>query len=112
MTETISHRRRKRKDAGLTGQTEVKLPGGKFLDALSGTGIATEIERGGTPGIRRAVRRLGQAVRSGRARKVRLRVPDCDLDTGFDEMRRQRVGGELTNLGGTRRFHVSKRRRK
>lgn len=111
MTETISHRRRKRKDAGLTGQTEVKLPSGKFLDALSGTGIATEIERGGTPGIRTAVRRLGQAVRSGKARKARLRVPDGDLDTGFSEMRRQRVGGELTNLGGTRKLYVPKRRK-
>ena len=111
MTETISHRRRKRKDAGLTGQTEVKLPGGKFLDALSGTGIAAEVERGGTLGIRRAVRRLGRAVRSGKARKARLRVPDWELDTGFSEMRRQRVEGELTNLGGTRKLRVPKRRK-
>jgi len=111
MTESRSHRARKRKDAGLTGRTEVQLPNGTFLDALSGTGIATETEHGGAPGIRRAVRRLGKAFGSGKARKVRLRVPDWDLDIGFDEMRRQRVGGELTNLGSTRKFHVPKRRK-
>lgn len=111
MPESRSHKTRKRKDAGLTGRTEVRLPGGTFLDALSGTGIATETERGGAPGIKRAVSRLGKAFRSGKARKVRLRVPERDLETGFDEMRRRRVGGELTNLGGTRKIHVPKRKK-
>jgi len=111
MPESRSHRARRRKDAGLTGQTDVQLPSGRFLDALSGTGIATETERSGAPGIRKAVSRLREAQTSGQARKVRLRVPDWDLDTAFNEMRRQRVGGELTNLGGTCKFRVPKRRK-
>ncbi len=48
---------------------------------------------------------------SGDARKARLRVHESNLDVAYEEMRRQRVGGELTNLGGTTKTHVPKRRK-
>ena len=111
MSETTSHRTRKRRDAGLTGRMEVQLPSGEKVDALSASGIATEIERGGALGIRKAVNRLKEALKTKRARKVRLRVPHWDLDIAFEEMRRQRVGGELTNLGSTVKMRVPKRRK-
>lgn len=69
MPESRSHRTRKRKDAGLTGRTEVRLPSGTFLDALSGTGIATETERGGAPGIKKAVSRLEKTLEAARQEK-------------------------------------------
>ena len=111
MGESQSHKSRKRKAAGKTGRTEVPLPHGKLLDALSGTDIATEIERGGPEGIKRAVGRLKVALDSGIARKVVLTVPEANMRPAYREMRRQRVGGLLTNLGGTKRIHVPKRRK-
>lgn len=111
MAESQRHKQLKRKDAHSTGKTEKKLPSGRRIDALSPTGIATEIERSGRPGIKKSVTTLKKAVNSGIARKARLRVPNKDLDVAFKEMRRQRVGGELTNLGRTAKIKVPKRRK-
>ena len=111
MPESVSHRSRKRKAAGGLGITEYPLPSGRKLDALSVTGIATEIERGGPTQIRKAVHRLKESLNSGDARKARLRVPESNLDATYEEMRRQRLGGELTNLGGTTKIYVPKRRK-
>ena len=111
MPESSSHRSRKRKAAGGLGITEYTLPSGRKLDAISVTGIATEIERGSPAQIRKAVRRLKESLNSGDARKARLRVCESSLDVAYGEMRRQRVGGELTNLGCTTRIHVPKRRK-
>ena len=110
MPESQAHRRHKNKAAGRTGQTEVTLPSGRRLDALSPTRIATEIERSGAQGIRKSVTTLKQALNQGIARKARLRVPQPDMPAAQKEMRRQRVGGEVTNLTGTRKRHVPKRR--
>ena len=111
MPESEWHERLKKKDAGKTGATEVQLPSGKVLDALSGTGIASEIERGGLPGIKKSVGTLGEALNTGTARKARLRVPQQDIQAAVEEMRRQRVGGDVTNLSGTEKRHVPKRRK-
>lgn len=111
MAESPSHRRYKNKDAGTTGQTEVVLPTGQRLDALSPTGIATEIERSGAQGIKKSVATLKAALDQGIARKARLRVPQPDMAAAYKEMRRQRLGGDLTNLTGTEKRHVPKRRR-
>jgi len=111
MPESGRHRQLKNKDAHAGGLTEYVLPSGNRLDALSPTGIAVEIERSGQAGIRKSVSTLREAVNSGIARKARLRVPDGDLDVAYQEMRRQRVGGELTNLSGRAKIHVPKRRR-
>lgn len=111
MPESRGHKARKNKAAGIWGNTEHPLPSGRKLDALSVTRIATEIERGGPTQIKKAVNRLKEARVSGEARKTRLRVNESELDTAYEEMRRQRVGGELTNLGGTTKIHVPKRRK-
>jgi len=111
MAESAWHRRLKNRDAGKTGDTEVPLPSGRIVDALSGTGIATEVERGGFTGIRKSVGSLKEAVDENIARKARLRVPDWDLELAYSEMRRQGLGGELTNLSGTTKVRVPKRRR-
>ena len=46
MSESKSHKLHKRKAAGKSGKTEVKLPGGRRLDAAT-RNRATEIERSG-----------------------------------------------------------------
>ncbi|MBA7663210.1 hypothetical protein ES703_71249 [subsurface metagenome] len=111
MPEKQRHKLYKRKDVRLTGEPEYPLPSGGRLDVLTSTRIAIEIERSGKQGIKKSVSSLKEAKESGIARKVRLRVPHGDLDTAYDEMRRQRVGGELTNLTGTYKTKVPKRRK-
>lgn len=111
MPESRRHRQLKNKDAHITGQTEYALPSGRRLDVLSPTNVAVEIERSGPNAIRKSVGSLKEAVESGIARKTRLRVPHRDLDSAYDEMRRQRLGGELTNLGGKTKIRVPKRRK-
>lgn len=111
MPESARHKQLKRKDAGKTGETEVVLPSGARLDALSPTGIAAQIERGGKEDIIKAVDVLKEAIEAGVARKVRLRVNQPRIDNGFEAMRRKGVGGELTNLGGTYKTHVPKKRK-
>ena len=49
MTESSSHRRAKSKAAGRRGQKEIRLTGGRRLDALTPSGRATEVERSGNP---------------------------------------------------------------
>lgn len=112
MPEKIRHKQLKKKDAHLTGQTEYVLPSGKRLDALSPTKIASEIERSGRRGIQKSVTTLSEAKEIGVARKVRLRVPHKHLDDAYKEMRRKRLGGELTNLTGTRKIRVPKRQKR
>jgi hypothetical protein len=111
MPEKSRHKQLKRKDAHSTGQTEYTLPSGSRLDALSPTKIAVEIERSGPVGIRKSVGVLKEAVDTGVARKTRLRVPHQHLDLAYEEMRQQRLGGELTNLSGTYKTRVPKRRK-
>jgi len=111
MPEKGTHRKRRTRDAGKTGRSEYVLPSRRRLDAMSGTRIATEVERGRLPGIRRAISRLKEAVEVGEARKARLRVHHTQLGVAETEMRRKHLGGELTNLGGTTKKHVPKRRK-
>jgi len=111
MPESPRHRQLKKRDAHATGQIEYTLPSGSRLDALSPTRIATEIERSGRLGIKKSVASLREAVDTRIARKARLRVPHRNFNSAYDEMRRQRLGGELTNLSGTRKIQVPKRRR-
>jgi hypothetical protein len=111
MPESRRHRKLKSKDAHITGSTEHVLPSGKRLDVRTRTGIGVEIERSGRAGIRKSVATLREAVDTGNIRKARLRVPHRDLDFAYEEMRRQRLGGELTNLGGTTKVNVPKRRK-
>ena len=65
----------------------------------------------GAPGRRAAINRLKEAQRIGIARKVRVVVQNQNLDSAYDEMRRQRVGGEVVSTDGTTKIYVPKRRK-
>lgn len=111
MPESRTHRQLKNRDAHATGQAEYVLPSGKRLDVLTPSKIAVEVERTGPQGIAKSVGSLKEAVETGIARKARLRVPHSDLDFAYEEMRRQRLGGELTNLTGKTKIRVPKGRK-
>ncbi len=104
MAETNTHKRAKNQAAGSRGRTEVPLPGGQRLDALSQGGRrATEVERSGTrAGLNAAARRLRK---SGAAQKV-LQVPQKDMDAAARAMRDAGIGGTLRNMGNTKRRRV------
>ena len=79
MSETRAHRRAKTRAAGLGGRTEVPLPRGQRLDALTkGKGRATEVERSGSAtGLRAAARAFSRYIELwpvGRRRQGLLRV--------------------------------------
>ena len=63
MAETRAHRRTKIRATGPGGRTEVPLPRGQRLDALTKGGRrAPEVERSGSAaGLRAAVKRLEQS---------------------------------------------------
>ncbi|MFQ5944391.1 MAG: hypothetical protein ACE5JF_12645 [Anaerolineales bacterium] len=106
MPESKSHRRAKRKAAGVSGRTEIPQRGGTRLDA--GTRRrAYEIERSGDP-----ERLLAAALRLKKSRKPQkvLRVPNQDLPKAAKAMRRAGVSGGVTNLSRTRRRAVRKKK--
>ena len=103
MSETISHNKAKTKAAGRGGKTEVPLPGGGRLDALTSNGRATEVERSGDPTLlEKAAMRL---KRSG-ARQHVLQVPHKDMRTAAVAMRKTGVSGSVKNMSGTKRRSV------
>ena len=106
MTETLSHHRAKRAAAGKGGRTEVPLPRGRKLDALSKTGKrATEIERSRhTTRLKAAIRRL----RDSRAKQKVLRVPQRNFAKAVQMMRSLGVSGAVSNISGTQRQAVRK----
>lgn len=106
MSETESHKRAKSKAAGETGETEVKILGGRRVDAVA-KGRATEIERSGTDGgLLKAARRLGG---SGAPQRV-LQVPQKDMDKAVDAMKKAGIGGTVKNMSGTARRSVKGRK--
>jgi len=107
MSETRSHRRAKKRAAGRGGRTEVRLKGGKRLDALTKRGRrATEVERSGsTAGLTAAAKRL---KRSGAPQKV-LQVPQKDMGAAVTAMRKAGVGGTVKNMGSTKHWRVPSR---
>ena len=104
MSETRAHRRAKTRAAGSGGRTEVPLPRGQRLDALTkGKGRATEVERSGSAtGLRAAAKRLKL---SGAPQKV-LQVPQKDMSAAAGALRRAGIAGTVKNMGGTKRFYV------
>lgn len=105
MPESTSHRHSKKKAAGRQGRTEVRLRGNKRLDALTkGGGRATEIERSGSP------TRLSAAasrLKTSRAPKKVLQVPQNDMGKAVRAMRKAGIDGTVRNLGGTKHWRVS-----
>ena len=107
MAESVSHKRAKGQAAGKHGQTEVPLPGGGRLDALtSGGGRATEVERSSQLArLDAAAQRLKE---SGAQQRV-LRVPQPHMDAAARAMREAGVSGSVTNLGRTQRRSIPKK---
>jgi hypothetical protein len=103
MTETTSHHRAKTRAAGKGGETEVSLPGGGRLDALSANRRATEVERNKDPeALIEAVRRLRDADASQRV----LKVPQPHMDAAAAAMRKVGVHGTVKNMSETKRRSV------
>jgi hypothetical protein len=103
MSETQSHRRAKAQAAGRNGDTEVPLPPGRRLDALSEHGRATEIERSGAKAtLEAAARRLRDSTASQRV----LQVPQPDMQAAAAAMRKIGVHGTVKNMSGTRKRSI------
>lgn len=106
MAESQSHKRAKRKAAGKSGQTEVRLSRNRRLDAATKK-RATEVERSGTAqGLRKAAQRLKD---SGKKQKV-LQVPQKDMPKAAKAMQDVSVPGTVKNMGGTKRRSVRKKK--
>ena len=109
MAETRAHRRTKTRAAGPGGRTEVPLPRGQRLDALTKGGRrATEVERSGSAaGLQAAVKRLQQ---SGAPQKV-LQVPQQHMSAAARTLRQAGTSGTVKNMSGTKRRSVRRRTR-
>lgn len=102
MAESPSHRNAKNKAAGVNGQTEVPLKGGRRLDAATQR-RATEVERSGSnKGLKAAAQRLRD---SGKPQKI-LQVPQKDMSKAVQAMKEVGVKGSVKNMSGTRRRSV------
>ena len=104
MTESRSHKSAKRKAAGKGGRTEVRLKGGRRLDAKTKSGnTATEVERSGSNSA--LEKAAGRLKKSGSIRKV-LQVPQPDMAKAAAAMRKVGTKGSVKNLSGTKRRSV------
>lgn len=111
MAKQDRHRQLLNKEAGKTGETEVVLPSGSRLDVLTRRGIGTEIELGSDPQkIRMAASRLKEALNSGIARKVVLKVRQPSIPNGVKAMKKSGVQGTVSNLKGSKVIPVQKPR--
>lgn len=104
MSKTSSHKKAQSKAAGKGGQTEVKLKGKKYLDALTKSGkTATEVERSGSAtGLEKAAQRL----KIKRSKRKVLQVPQKDISKAVQAMKKKKVGGTVKNMSGTKKRSV------
>ena len=104
MSKSSSHKRAQSKAAGKDGRTEIKLRGGKRLDALTKSGKkATEVERSGTfAGLEKAAQRL----KMRRSKQKVLQVPQKDMSKAVQAMKKKGVRGTVKNMSGTKRRSV------
>ena len=104
MSKSPSHKRAQSKAAGKGGKTEVKLRGGKRLDALTKSGKkATEVERSGTSaGLEKAAQRL----KMKRSKQKVLQVPQKDMSKAVQAMKKKGAKGTVKNMSGTKRQSV------
>jgi len=113
MTTDKSHGRIVRKAAGTNGFTEVTLPSGRKLDALTANGTAIEVERSGKgEGVFKAIERLDEAKKVRLARKVVLKVPQPDLKPAAAAMQGYGLMGEVQNLTGSKSIRVTPPRKR
>ncbi len=107
MSESKSHKLHKRKAAGKSGKTEVKLPGGRRLDAAT-RNRATEIERSGNfDRILQAAKRL----KASRKNQHVLKVPHNNMAKARKALRQLGISGTVKNMGETSVSHISRKKR-
>lgn len=102
MPEGQSHKRAKSKAAGKSGHTEVKIKGGRRLDAMTRT-RAVEVEMSGSAG--RLSKAAGRLKASGKPQRT-LVVPQKDFPKARLAMRQEKVSGTVKNLTGTKTSRV------
>lgn len=104
MSKSSSHKQAQSKAAGKGGKTEVKLKGGKILDALTKSRKkAAEVERSGSSsGLQKAAQRL----KKSKAPQKVLQVPHKDMPKAVEAMKKEGVKGTVKNMGGTKRRSV------
>lgn len=113
MAKQDRHHQLLNKEAGKTGQTEVVLPSGSRLDVLTGTDIGKEIELSNDPEkLQMAASRLKEALNSGIARKVVLKVPQPNIPDAVKAIKKTKVTGTVSNLKGSKVISVQKPRAK
>ena len=102
MSESKSHKTAKKKAAGKSGETEVKISRNRRLDAVTKI-KATEVERSGSKsGLLKASNRLKD---SGKKQKV-LQVPQKDMKKAAEAMKTAGVKGTVKNMSGTKRKSI------
>ena len=95
MPESKSHKKGK----GRAAKTEVPIPGGRRLDAISGK-HAIEVERGGSAGrIDKALSRLKTQTNRNKI----LRVPQSDMPLAIERAKVKKINVTVTNLSKTKR---------
>ena len=103
MVKSDSHKRAQSKAAGRSGRTETPLPGGRRLDARTAK-TATEVERSGD---RARLEAAAARLKSSRAPRKVLQVPQNDMPAAAAAMQKKGVKGSVKNMGGTKRRSVS-----
>lgn len=102
MAEKPTHKAAKTKAAGTKGRTEVRIRGGRRLDAATRS-RAVEVETSGSPErLTAAARRLGASRRSQHV----LVVPQTHMPKARQAMRKVGVSGTVRNISGTKRSSV------
>lgn len=101
MAETTSRKRIKGHTTGRSGETEKKIKYGGRIDVLTPI-KAAEIERGGSKGLQKAVRRLERARRTSRI----LKVPECNFKKAVEVAQKSDKKITVTNFTGTKRMCV------
>lgn len=101
---TDSHKRAQSKAAGKGGKKEVKLKGGKRLDAITKSGTkVTEIERSGNT---KMLEKAAQRLKARRSKEKVLQVPQKDMSKAAQAMKKVGVKGTVKNITSTKRRSV------
>ncbi len=102
MPERKTHKLAKSKAAGKSGQTEVKISGGRRLDAATNKS-AIEVETSGSK--QRLEKAASRLKSSGKSQHI-LVVPQKDMSKARQAMRTTGVSGTVRNLTGTKKSGV------
>jgi len=101
---TQSHKRAQSRATGRDGKKEVKLTGGKKLDAVNKSSTkATEVERSGNI---KMLEKAALRLKLRRSRQKVLQVPQKDINKAAGAMKKVGTKGTVKNMTGTKRRNV------